>query len=721
MLFFFSFFIYAFKNPGSTVYISFHVLESKPRGRSLLVSTHTHRMSAFGGSGGSGGLFGQQSGGGDNKTPTFSFGSSGNSLSGGGSGSGSGAGSGSGGFSFGNAGASKGSLFSSNSQPAGSAFGQTGQASTGGLFGQKPASTAQSNNANASAAPAPQPSGGGLFGTSSKPAGSLFGSNSTTQQSSNLFGSISGSQQSNNPSTSDSSKDTKPAGGLFGSTPSTGTSGGGLFGSSQSQGAQTGGQSKNAFGNTDNKTPSLGSGLFGSNTGSGSSTGLFGSTPQTESKPSDKAADKPAFSFGDANKTGTGSTPSFSFGQQKSDSKPAGGFSFGSTQNSNQNATQSGGSSLFGAPKPAENKQEDSTKSDAKLGTSGSSGFSFGASKPEDKPKETPAFSFGSKPGDASGQKTAESTGKDDKAPAAGSFSFGQKAADKPAFSFGGTDSKPAEKTSTSTPAFSFGQDKSSSEKPATSTAAEPKAADSGSFSFGKTEKKEDKPSVFGQKEQKPQASASTDAANSSTAAVDGKFEVSPSEYLKNRTFEDIVSKWTGALSKSVQRFNEQVDDVSKWDRILVENGTQIAEMYTEVTQAEQTQSRIDEILVYVGKQQDDVESMLDRFEKQTSAALPNISLEALQPVDQERREAYGLAETLGSKLDDLETSLGSVITEINRTSQDVQGIKDEDPVAQIIKILNAHLASLEFVDENATALQKKLAQIYQETSRVRF
>jgi len=203
--------------------------------------------------------------------------------------------------------------------------------------------------------------------------------------------------------------------------------------------------------------------------------------------------------------------------------------------------------------------------------------------------------------------------------------------------------------------------------------------------------------------------------------ALAGSVPVQPGEYLKNKSFEDIIAKWTSALTKSVDRFKDQAAKTAKWDQILVDNGTKIADIYNEIMVAEQAQTRIDDVLGYVGHQQDDIDAMLTQLEKQTSPTnATGLALETLQPFDKERFDAYNLADQLTSKLDNLEGSLTSIIGEMNNLTRETHHIKESDPVADIVKILNSHLASLQYIDESANALQKKLVEVHMQSSRIK-
>ena len=107
---------------------------------------------------------------------------------------------------------------------------------------------------------------------------------------------------------------------------------------------------------------------------------------------------------------------------------------------------------------------------------------------------------------------------------------------------------------------------------------------------------------------------------------------------------------------------------------------------------------------------------------------------------DVEREKAYALAETLNAQLDDISRNLSSMIGEVNTLSCSspsnphggggaATGVEPdaanlgalrvggkesgsglaEDPVSQIASILNAHLASLKWIDESSGNLRDKL------------
>ncbi|SCU86646.1 LAMI_0D03026g1_1 [Lachancea mirantina] len=486
------------------------------------------------------------------------------------------------------------------------------------------------------------------------------------------------------------------------------------------------------------------------------------------------SAQKNAFSFGSGS-TATANKKDQADNNKLSDDKPA--FSFGSTKPTTNNllSTSTESKSLsggFGASldKPQNDAQEGSTKPTFNFGAFGAKNDSSTASsKPKEAKTDTkPAFSFGSEKPRAdtkplfnknSGQETKTSgspafvlgsmnekdanAAKSTAEPAASTvaktapaFSFGQS---KPqqggekkldGFSFGKnetqlqTDSKPS--------AFSFGSKESSQSnvKPSTDETTEKKEEKKTTgFSFGSVKPPMDAASSeklpttsFGSQKTAVGTTSPPETGKKSNSDATSKLtvELQP-ETLDNKTLDDLITKWTSQLSGSSLHFEEYSQKIRDWDKILVQGGEQISELYSDTLLAEQSQNRIDQTLQYIERQQTELESFLDNYERKAETLLSDVLSSnpgsSGNSNDQKRQQAYRTAESLDDNLDSLSTNLSSLISEINDVSDIFNkatnlNVANKDENIQLIKLLNSHLDALKTLDTSSEALERKIKTV---------
>ncbi|GME70128.1 unnamed protein product [Ambrosiozyma monospora] len=536
--------------------------------------------------------------------------------------------------------------------------------------------------------------------------------------------------------------------------------------------------------------------LGGASTPSGPAAGntgfTFGQANNTAAKPafsfgntdSSKPAASTGFSFG-SNSNKSGGNSGFSFGKPAETNKPAtGGLSFGSSSTTASTGSKPlfGGSALGGS-KPMFGSATDS-KAPSSTPAGPKTGFSFGAGAEK---KDAPSFSFGAGTEKKDNAAPSFSFGagaekKDTGAPSSFSFGAGGAAkkddasASKPAFSFGGGSS------SSATSGFSFGakpaDDKKNTAKPddssnadnakkantATSSSATDSAKPSGfsfgakteekkpaGFSFGaKTEEKKPAGFSFGAKteekkstETKPATEAKKVSFTASTKGTEGPtakledFKPQPVSIL-NRNLEDLINKWTGQLSTSSKTFELYSEKINNWDQILVGSSDSIAKLYTDSTQCEQKQQKIDQNLSYIEKQQEELEKLLEGYEKQSETLLASVQQSGSKPSsnaigvgstgneivltnDQVREKSYKLAEILELKLESLNTNFSSLISEVNVVSDSfnksllnstTKNVEDEDVLEDVLKLLNNHMESLNWMEKEGAELREKTEEL---------
>lgn len=159
---------------------------------------------------------------------------------------------------------------------------------------------------------------------------------------------------------------------------------------------------------------------------------------------------------------------------------------------------------------------------------------------------------------------------------------------------------------------------------------------------------------------------------------------------LKNKTMDEIITRWATDLQKYQKEFKDQATKVAAWDRLLVENGEKIQKLYLQTHDAEKASNEIDRQLQSVESHQAELESFLDRYEKEVDDMYSKQigGNEQLAGPDQERERTYKLAENLTDRLDEMGKDLGKMITEINDISGSLsKGNKPDDPVRRMIPL----------------------------------
>ncbi|KAG6296646.1 hypothetical protein E4U09_001686 [Claviceps aff. purpurea] len=577
---------------------------------------------------------------------------------------------------------------------------------------------------NSSNAPSSN-SGGSVFGQkpsedAQKPAGSTFGSAFSSAFGSTPGGSgsaIIGGNFSSGGSFGGGNKSFGSGGPLSGGSGGTESSSGGLFG-----GATTG-------------AAKSGTSMFGDPYKPSTSTpfSAFGATPKSQS--STPAAEPSSSSFGNTGSSVFGTQP-------KTDSAA-----------DTQSATTPAKPSLFmPSTTPAGAPSTTTTESASAPGTSATSLFGGAAAKPAS--SDSASSLFGGKQADT-GSSATSLFGKKDAPPSSASSLFGAATSNAaPATSSTASPTKTTPDSASSLFGAKVGE--KASEKASSSAATEstpaPSSTDASStsksmFSMfgGGGAKSKDTPAT-----DEPSAGPSTSAASlfgaktaTDTAAKNGdesKGEAKPANQtteatalgmsttgpisemarLKNKTMEDIVTRWASDLTKYQKEFKEQATAVSSWDCNLVNNGEKIQKLYLDTFEAERASHEIERQLAAVESQQEELEAWLNRYESemQDMFAKQIGPGEQLAGPDQERERTYKLAEKLTQHLDEKSRDLSKMVKEINDISGTLsKGPKTEDALSQIVRVLNGHLTQLQWIDQNASALQAKVTMAQKSNS----
>ncbi|KAI0303859.1 Nsp1-like C-terminal region-domain-containing protein [Russula brevipes] len=315
-----------------------------------------------------------------------------------------------------------------------------------------------------------------------------------------------------------------------------------------------------------------------------------------------------------------------------------------------------------------------------------------------------PAFNLGAAA--ATGDKTASTTGT---TAGGGLFSNLGTAANK--------DGKPEERkdgASTAPPPFSLGGQSTG----AATTSAAPT-----------TEKRDGvvAPSLFSglggaasvaAKPTTPLAGSTSTAPTAGTLALaTSAISVPPPSMLKGKSIEEIINRWSTELESHVRDFNKFASEVAVWDRSLIENGNNLAALYSHVLAAEREQNDIDQSLDHIEQQEKELTATVEMYEKQMADILGGQggTLRTLDtgPADTERDK-----KRLHNHLDDLSSSLTQLIESVNSMSvgqgDNSKVVSADDPMAQIAQVLSNHLESLQWIDGASRELEEKVVEVEQ-------
>ncbi|KAM4696921.1 nuclear pore glycoprotein p62-like isoform 2-T2 [Rhinophrynus dorsalis] len=172
---------------------------------------------------------------------------------------------------------------------------------------------------------------------------------------------------------------------------------------------------------------------------------------------------------------------------------------------------------------------------------------------------------------------------------------------------------------------------------------------------------------------------------------------------------ENLINKWSLELEDQEKHFLQQATQVNAWDRTLIQNGERITTLHIELEKVKLDQKRLDQELDFILSQQKELEDLLTPLEESVKEQSGTIYL---QHADEEREKTYKLAENIDAQLKRMAQDLKDVIEHLNTSA----GPGDSsNPLQQICKILNAHMDSLQWIDQNSALLQRKVEQVTKE------
>ncbi|XP_035567882.1 nucleoporin-62 C-terminal-like protein isoform X3 [Canis lupus baileyi] len=171
---------------------------------------------------------------------------------------------------------------------------------------------------------------------------------------------------------------------------------------------------------------------------------------------------------------------------------------------------------------------------------------------------------------------------------------------------------------------------------------------------------------------------------------------------------EGLINKWSLDLEDQEKYFLHQATQVNAWDRTLIENGEKITTLHGEVEKVKLDQQRLEQELDFILSQQKELEDLLtplEEFVKDQSGSV------YLQHADKVHGKTYRLAENIDAQLKRMAQDLKDIIEHLNTFGSPAD---TTDPLQQICKILNAHMDSLQWINQNSGMLQRKVEEVTQ-------
>ncbi|XP_076878920.1 nucleoporin 62 like isoform X2 [Brachyhypopomus gauderio] len=201
----------------------------------------------------------------------------------------------------------------------------------------------------------------------------------------------------------------------------------------------------------------------------------------------------------------------------------------------------------------------------------------------------------------------------------------------------------------------------------------------------------------------KPPASA---LPATSTATAVATVAASAAPVMSYTQLEALINKWSSELEDQERHFLQQATQVNAWDRMLVENGEKITALHKDMEKVKLDQRRLDQELDFILSQQKELEDLLVPLEESVKEQSGTIYM---QNADEEREKTYKLAENVDAQLKRMSQDLKEIIEHLNTSN----GPADtSDPLQQICKILNAHMDSLQWVEQNSVLLQRRVEEV---------
>lgn len=184
------------------------------------------------------------------------------------------------------------------------------------------------------------------------------------------------------------------------------------------------------------------------------------------------------------------------------------------------------------------------------------------------------------------------------------------------------------------------------------------------------------------------------------TKTTDSTSAVPKASQLTYNQLEEHINKWTLELEEQEKIFTDQATQINAWDKILITNNQKILDLNDAVQKVKSEQQTLEQELEFIATQHKELEESIVPLQKEFLK---------IPQVDVERSQTYLMVENLDTQLKQMSEDLKEIIDNLNESNKCQD---NSDPIIQIGKILNAHMSSLQWIEQSTSSIGSKLEDI---------
>ncbi len=166
---------------------------------------------------------------------------------------------------------------------------------------------------------------------------------------------------------------------------------------------------------------------------------------------------------------------------------------------------------------------------------------------------------------------------------------------------------------------------------------------------------------------------------------------------------EEILNQWTRDLDEHVSTFTEQALRIRTRDQQLIEHGQKIMALQRNVQSVQMDQLKLTRVLETIKSNEEDLSQLITHLESSAEQGSKRTST----PDELRREDAYRMAEVVDDALNSMNGDLLDTISTLNKSTDSM--LDPHHPITAVVKILNAHMTSLQYIESTTEQLEARL------------